>query len=430
MKSSRGAILMAGPGEWRIGAWTTSGVAWTDTGISSHATAAEISEKLPAAMDRAGCRGRPVVLALPSDACLAASIATAALPRKDRRRAMEYRLEGKLPLAIEEVSSDFVVHNGQALGVCVRADFVGSSVATIRQCGVRLEAVCPAAILGFQAGEHGTESPDLIVWQDGAMADVFLLDGGELVQWHWVPATTADVSLIVASHAARRGRDLRVELRGATHDLTREIGRLANVHSATSDATAMHDAALQTARRVVSHESEPLVNFAHDSNGGAELRKPLTALLVASLFLSLAVIGSMIWRAQRYAAVADGFDQQEQALFQQLFPNEAVPVGVHSRLQSYAGDLQPQASAKRSALIALYHFLANLPATVHFQLDEMQFDAGQATVHGRTDSLAHADQIAAALRKSSTLNVDDPQTQQLGDGGVGFTITARERGRP
>jgi hypothetical protein len=421
---------MAGPEVWRIGAWKSGAVAWTDTGISSQASADEMAEKLPAAMERAGCRDSAVVLALSSQACLAATIATAALPRKERRRAMEYRLEGKLPLAIEDVSVDFVVHNGQALGVCARADFVGPAIKAVRHSGVRLAAVCPAAILGFQAGEHGADSPDTVIWQAGATADVFLLDGGELLQWHFVPATAADVSLILASHAARCGRSLRVAMRDAKGAWGEDVARLGSVESVTFEATSLQEAALQTARRVIAHESEPLVNLAEGSIGAAPVRGPLTAAIVAGLVFCLAVIGSTLWRAERYAALADGFNQQEQLLFHQLFPGESVPLGVHSRLESYASDLKPMLTTQPSALTGLYNVLANLPATVHFQFDEMQFDGHQATLHGRTDSLADADQIASALRSARSLVVDDPQTQQLADGGVAFTLTAHVRGTP
>jgi type II secretory pathway component PulL len=148
------------------------------------------------------------------------------------------------------------------------------------------------------------------------------------------------------------------------------------------------------------------------------------------LVFCLAVIGSTLWRAERYAALADGFNQQEQLLFHQLFPGESVPLGVHSRLESYASDLKPMLTTQPSALTGLYNVLANLPATVHFQFDEMQFDGHQATLHGRTDSLADADQIASALRSARSLVVDDPQTQQLADGGVAFTLTAHVRGTP
>jgi hypothetical protein len=431
MKSRRGAILIAGPGDWRIGAPTGSGVIWTETGISAAAGIAEIAEKLPAALDRAGCRGRPVVLALPSGDCLAASIATAALPRKDRRRAMEYRREGKLPLAIEEVSADFVSHNGRTLGVCVRTDKISAIIQAVRRSGAQVAAVCPAAILGFQSNSPATKGDtevDAIIWRNGDSADVFLLEADELIQWHWVPATAADVHLILASHFTTARRSTRLALRGATREWHGQIARLPDVQIIADDPVAQDDAAAETTGRVLNEEIEPLVNFLPQGGGVMPLRRPLVAAAAACLLLCLCLIGGTFCRAQRYADLAAGFDDRQRQLYQQLFPGEAIPLGIESRLRSYAGAIQRPESSGPSSLTLLYNVLAHLPAGGKFQFDELEFDSGQATLHGAAGSLAEADQIAASLRYAPNLSVDDPQTQQLAGGGVGFTISVRQRG--
>src|SRR5947209_18703807 len=56
----------------------------------------------------AGYAGQGVVLGVPSGACLCAPILSDDLPSKDRRRAMLYRLEEKIPLPAEEVVADFI----------------------------------------------------------------------------------------------------------------------------------------------------------------------------------------------------------------------------------------------------------------------------------------------------------------------------------
>jgi hypothetical protein len=165
---------------------------------------------------------------------------------------------------------------------------------------------------------------------------------------------------------------------------------------------------------------------------GAISRRPLIAALAACLLLCFSLIGGAVWRANRYANITAGLGDQEHVLFQQLFPDEPVPLGVESRLKSYAPRLEQPASTGSSAsqiqtssLTLLFNVLSNLPPGAHFQFDDLQFDSGRATLHGRAGSLAQADEIAAALRKSRDLLVDDPQTQQLADGGVEFTISAR-----
>jgi hypothetical protein len=435
MRTRRGAILICGPGPWRLGAWTGAELAWIDTGISPQADEAEIIEKLPAAIDQiAGRRDRPFVLALPSGSFLAASIATGGLPRTDRRRAMEYRLEGKLPMAIEEVTSEFISHNGRALGVCVLTKKIDSILQGVRRCGVQIAAVCPAAILGFQSGLHRSDQRDgvdAVIWRTGESADIFLLDKGQLVQWYAVPATAADVGIILASCSIARGAPMRVTLRGAEPEWSAEIGALPHAQIISNDPLALNDAARQAAMGILAEGAEPLVNV-NTQASGAISRRPLIAALAACLLLCFSLIGGAVWRANRYANITAGLGDQEHVLFQQLFPDEPVPLGVESRLKSYAPRLEQPASTGSSAsqiqtssLTLLFNVLSNLPPGAHFQFDDLQFDSGRATLHGRAGSLAQADEIAAALRKSRDLLVDDPQTQQLADGGVEFTISAR-----
>jgi hypothetical protein len=431
MKSPPGAILIAGQDAWRIGATGAAATTWTQTGLTSLSTAAEIHEKLPAALQRAGCRGRPLLLALSSGDCLAASIPTSALPRKLRRRAMEYRLEGKIPLAIEEVATDFVTHNGQALGVAVRNDTILAAIDAIGACGIQIAAVCPAALLGFQSAlpSLAPQRIDAMIWTTGDFADVFLLEGGELIQWHWVPATPADVGLILASASAARRRSLQVGLRGASPDFWAQIGRLPNVQIIADDPAPLADAAAQAAARILAHDLAPLVNF-HPVAAAAPLRRPFLAALLACCLLCLSLIGATVWRAQRYAALADQFADQEARLYQQLYPGQTVPLGIESRLRSDAADRAPAAPDQSSCMTLLYDLLAHLPPGAKFQFDELDLDSGHAALHGRADSLADADAIAAALRKAPNLQVDDPQTQQLAGGGVGFTLAARQRKTP
>ena len=52
--------------------------------------------------------GESVLLAIPSAWCLCDPVATTGLPARNRRQAMAYRLEEKLPVAAEEVVADFI----------------------------------------------------------------------------------------------------------------------------------------------------------------------------------------------------------------------------------------------------------------------------------------------------------------------------------
>src|SRR5439155_27238006 len=66
-----------------------------------------------------GHAGQGVILALPTEWCIVASIQTCDLPRHDHG-AMIYRLEEKLPIPAEELVANFTHDRKSALGVAVR----------------------------------------------------------------------------------------------------------------------------------------------------------------------------------------------------------------------------------------------------------------------------------------------------------------------
>src|SRR5687768_5808645 len=107
--ASTAFTIFAGP-PWRVAAAQPSGdVQFHDIELPSTTTPDQTAEAVAVALGSLGHRaGNEVLLALPSDWCLSAGIEISDLPKKDRRHAMLYRLEEKLPLAAEEFTADFV----------------------------------------------------------------------------------------------------------------------------------------------------------------------------------------------------------------------------------------------------------------------------------------------------------------------------------
>jgi hypothetical protein len=68
--------------------------------------------------------------------------------------------------------------------------------------------------------------------------------------------------------------------------------------------------------------------------------------------------------------------------------------------------------------------LGGLPHDLRFRLLELRFEPQRLYIEGQTLDHSGADAIAAALRKSTSLSVDPPHTQQAAGEDVSFTLTA------
>src|SRR5438270_158805 len=100
-------ILFPHDATWRVGIVDAGGTPrFEDAPLA--ASPAESALHIADHLRSAGYRGEGVMLAIPSDWCLATRIAVKDLPKRDRS-AMIFRLEEKLPLAAEEFVADFII---------------------------------------------------------------------------------------------------------------------------------------------------------------------------------------------------------------------------------------------------------------------------------------------------------------------------------
>ena len=107
-----------------------------------------VDAALRAARD-SGARPVPLILALPSSACLAATVSTDGLLRQRRREALSYRLEEALPLDAENYVADFAPagSTSEALGVAVEVDPLRLLIEALEARGLTIAHVCPTALL-------------------------------------------------------------------------------------------------------------------------------------------------------------------------------------------------------------------------------------------------------------------------------------------
>ena len=436
-------VIFAGDTVWGVGTLTAGGgradvTAVDATGDSDPAqTAARIAAALSAV---GGYRGQGVVLALPSRWCCCAAIELAALPARNRREAMLYRLEGRLPDAAEDVCADFIVGDSSALGVCALAQSVAPLTDALEAAGAKVDSVCPAALLALQHLATGGRLKDLdaLVWVDGPNADLFLLDSGKPANWYHVPAEVADVALRLSAAAAKKAGPLKVGVVAApTPGFVAELAEASKADAVSVEgALPTRDAAVLGAQDVQAGKVEPWVELRRGPlaapSASRRFGAPLAAALAAGLVLLICVDSALFWRATRYERLARIHLQEQEASFRRVFPLQEVPPDPQSRLASEYRRLQRVTggggegrAGAPSALSLLHRVLTRLPRDVRFLVHDLRLGDGHVYMEGQARSHADAEAVAAGLREAGAFQVELPRTEQVpGTASVNFSLAA------
>jgi len=453
--SATAYILLIGDENWQLGCCAGEEVVWTEIAPEAEADegvdqdqSSQLTRRARAvaeALDQQNPGGgRRLILALPTSWCLSATISIEDLPRRDRRQAMTYRLEEQLPVSAEAIVSDFITLGNAALGVAVETNRLQNLVAALEQEGVDVEAVVPGALLALQgwleSSSADAKTADVISWQHNGGIDLWQLKRDRPVRWHNI-AADGDA----AGEASQR---LRRQL--AWQDLQSRNGAIKFLPLGFSDelenTAAEHaelieseqspdsrDTAARFASRLQAGRVSPWIDLRHGplqkQSRFTRLRPALDLAIVGLMVLLLAAVLSLEWAGYQYRQVAKQQTEIQQRLFRETFPDQSVPVGVRSRMQSEYRRLRGISGRsslpdRPEATAILAQALGALPETIRFRLLDLSVEEGRLRLEGEARSHGDADQIAAALRDLERFNVPPPRTRALSEEGVAFTIRA------
>ncbi len=368
-----------------------------------------VAELAAEVMRRAGYRGEPALLAIPSAWCCAASISTTDVPRRHDRAARLFRLEEKLPLAAEDVVSDFIEAGERSLGVCARLEQLRPVVDALEAQGVAVESISPAALLAAQAA-NAPPAAGLLLVPEEDVVNVITLRDARPVAWSIARNGDDDVRLHVA--------------------LAQHAAGVTGVSRSMDDAPA---AAVRAGRDLLRGRLRPWVNLRRDALASPDRirgsRRALNAALASAAVLLVAIAIAMLVRANRYEASARADERQLTELFRAEFPGWPVPANVsavidseHRKLAAQQVGAARQASSA-SALRTLARVFGALPPGTRLALERMTFDERGFVLDGRVAAPAELDAVTVAIR-SANLRVAPPQATR-DDGGATWRFTLR-----
>lgn len=423
--------IFAGQQTWHVAAADGDDVQLSEVAADPHAGPDQVAAAVRRSLDQIGYLGQSVLLTIPSTWCLSANITTTGLPRKQRHRAMAYRLEEHLPLAAEDVVCDFVASvpapakntekHGHVLGVAAQTDQLKQCVDAFENTGIAVGSICPTALLAAQSAATRQDNGhcDAALSQDGDRVNLITFRNGRPENWFALPQNQDDIALYLN---------------------TLTVDRPAPLQVVDYRDTAIGPPVAQIAHGVLTGATRPWIDLRRGDLAVKDrlrsVRRPLNVACCAALVFAIVLPVTMGWRGNTYDRQARAFDDQQRALFAHDYPGKTVPVNVKSRFASEARRLEglsgasDQIPAQQSALAQLHHTLGQLPRELRYRILELRIDTGTLYLAGEARSHSDADAIAAALRHGPGVNVEPPRTETLQDKGTGvaFTITAVVKG--
>lgn len=400
--------------------------------------------------DQLGGAG-PVVVALPSHWCLSATIATDALGRGARRRAMAYLLEEHLPLSAEDAVADYAEHRSRALGVCAELDRLRPIVEALEQAGLDVAHLCPAALLAgaCYADPHPDADGVLVSPTDADLAtpaDLVQLDRGVPLRWWWLTDEVALAEQLDALGGQAEERPIKLVVNTPSG-----MPDAPGCDWVTCETTEPDAAAASHAAKVLAGDAAAWIDLRRDAlaaPGRYQAYQRPAALLAAAVALLLScVIGVTAWRAAQYGQQADAFNAAQADAYKQAFPDaQGVPaVGVRNRLLSeqrkleglggratngsHARSTNTEPLHPTSALTQLHDVLSalptNQPESMRYQIQALSVQPGKVRIDGRAISSVVPEQLANALRQTGRYDVDPPSPRLLGDASWGYDFEAR-----
>ena len=427
---------------WRVARVGAEGVLVESVALSGDSTLADQAGAAAELIQSIG--GGSIVLALASSDCLSASIVIDGLARSGRRQAVGYLLEEQLPISAEDAVADYVELQGVGLGVCTELSKLAPIVEALDASGVRIQHICPAALLIAQhLAEQHPRADALLMTSDTDASEVDLVEltNKQPRRWWWLTdeQALADQLKALADPSNEEGRPVLV--------VTQHRAEFAAFEQIEADLDMNVRAAALQADRILAGDVSPWIDLRRGAlaapDASKRYQKQIGGLVAAGVLLLLCLGGAMFWRGMGYEQQAKRLRMEQITVYKQAFPDSRVPSGsvlgrMRSELQRLEGiggqagtaSLDSDDAVNRiSALTHLYNVLTALPGTLRYQVSDIRIEPNLIHFEGQAESSVVAEQVARALRSAGTYEVDPPSSRALSDFGVSFNVFARPKAR-
>lgn len=418
----------------QIGCADESGYAWHAVETAADASVDAIVMAIAEQFQSLGYRGEGVAMALHSSLCLAAAFPLENHAAGRQRQTLIYQFEQYMPLAAEDMVADFIVDGCDAFGTAVPLADSKILVDALEQHGICIQSMSPLALLAVQHAAVPSGEPSLILWQQGDIVDwISVSSSGRPAAWRMLPAETTSLVQHLHAETFNRSTPLKVVAHACTNELIEAIAAVPNIQLDASDEQPMCDAAAKISESMLAGKTTPWIEYRRDGLGTPDpfraVRGPMLFAAVAATAMAIAMIAGFSYRAFRYDQLSAKQQERQAAIYRQLFPGQATPVGIRSRLESEHAKLaglkgdSSQLPTQTSAFVVLHDVLAAMPNDVRYRFHELRLNRHRVNLDGEVLSHSDADKISSGLRNRG-FQVQPPRTQQLSGHDIAVRIAA------
>lgn len=427
-----GGVLLQIHNEWRIAVAGSS--VWHTLAQAEPWDPEELVDQLEQAFEQLNLAEKQLFVACDSRHALSATFEMEAEDAKSRML-LAYELESFLPWSAEETVSDFIVQDGQAMGVGIWSEQWLPLIRLLETRGFRVSSITPYALAGMQhcEREEWWQHADGVVWVETDVAHVVRLQSHRPLRWRLVSNHPNSILTEVASQTTD-GKPARWIIVNEPPHSPAPIESLPNVEVERVTTDTLEDHASQLAAGALAGQESLWFelrrgNLALGSPWRA-VQRPLAALAASACLFILtwfAVFGFLTLRNRHL--VREAYAEQEQ-VFRQALPNANVPAAVLSRLRS---EHARRAAARRGpkhlqlplpALGVLRDFLEGLPANQRIYVRELRIENGNLDLVADVPTHAAANALAESLRRQG-FQVPPPATVQNDDHTVSVRLFAK-----
>ena len=373
----------------------------------------------------------PINILLGSEHVLAATFSAEGVTTLGKRELLPFELETQLPWSAEEFTSDFIEQGEAVMGVAVQNESLRELLKEIDELGGTVDWIIPEAFFLLESvppkGMGTGDCSSILDLRLATRSELFLILGGTIHRWRSASSPSLRDQTISLWMNEFPGAERIDGDSLASHETSSQCVFESEVNR--SDTLFL----LEVARLVRKGWKVP-INLRRgtlgDQNPYRRVKREVMVLLVSLSILLLTATSLMWWRATLEEQRAFAHQSEQEELFEELFPKQNVPAGVHSRLLSELKRIEAtrgkdarESQPKDSGLV-LDRFLGAIPDQVRLRLNEVNVVEDHVVTTVEVRSQADASAVTRQLERAGFQSSESRSVQRIAQG-VSLPIDVR-----